>query len=66
MDEVGRNVWVYLVQAPCSSRDTQKKLHRTMSSWLLKISMRETPQPLWATCASFVTYTLNKCFLMFR
>jgi len=36
---------------PCSNRDTQSRVLRTMSRWLLKISKKETLQPLWATCS---------------
>jgi len=43
MDEVGRNVWVYLVQAPCSSRDTQKRVPRPRARQLLKIVREEIP-----------------------
>ena len=43
MDEVGRNVWVYLVQAPCSSRDIQGKVPRPVSRWLLAIYKEAKP-----------------------
>jgi len=37
---------------PCTSRDTQRRVPRAVSRWLLEISKKETPQPLWETCAS--------------
>jgi len=42
---------VHLLQ-PLLSRDTQSRVPRPMSMWLWEISKEETPQPLWAACAS--------------
>ena len=45
---------------PCSSRDTQSRLPRLTSRWLLKVCKEETPQPLWKIC------TAEKYFLVFK
>lgn len=47
MVEVGRKV-----QDPCFSRDTQNRLPRPTSKCILKICKEESPEPLWAICAS--------------
>ena len=35
---------------PCSNRDTQRRMSRPTSRWLLKISREEIPQPLGSLC----------------
>jgi len=35
---------------PCSGKDTQSRVPRTMSRWLLDISKEETPQPHGSLC----------------
>lgn len=45
---------------PCPSRDTQSRVLRSVSRLLLKISEEETPQSLWATCASTQPLTQHR------
>lgn len=42
----------HLVQLPCSRTITYIWRPRIICRWLLNISKKETPQPLWETCAS--------------
>jgi len=57
----------YLVQTCCSSRDALRQLPRTMSRWLLDISMDgDSATSLGDFCQPSVTLTVKKGFLMLR
>jgi len=54
-DEVGKDLWVHLVQ-PLLKQGLQSRMPMTVPRWLLKIFLEENS----------VTCTVKKCFLMFQ
>lgn len=64
MAKVGRNLWKPSGPTPCSSRDTQGRLPRTMSQWHLKISKEE--DSIASLCSQCTISCTVKCFLVFR
>ena len=65
MTEVGTHLWVHLSNL-CSSRDTQSRVPRPMSKWLLETYKEKTSQPLGSLCQCSVTYAVQKCFPTLR
>jgi len=55
-----------LVQAPCRSRVTYSRLHRTLSRWGLSISREgDSTTSLGNLCQGSITLRVKKFFLMF-
>lgn len=54
---------VSLRPKPCSSRDTQSRVPRARSGWLLDISKEEIPQPVGSLCQCSNTLTAKECLL---
>lgn len=50
----------------CPSRDTQSRVPRTTSGWVLEVSKEETPQHLSSLHWCSITHTVTKYFLKFR
>ena len=62
MAEAGMALWIHLY----SSRNTQSRVPRPAPRQLLNISKKETPQPLGSLQQCLITYTAQKCCLVFR
>ena len=65
MVKAGKDFWVHLLQHQLTPGHSDNSAQAHVQG-LLKSSQEETPQPLWAVCASAVTHTAQKCFLMFK
>ena len=64
---VGRDSMGHLVQAPCRSRVSYSRLHRTLSRWVLNISREgDSITSLGNLFQCPVTLRLKKLFLMFN